>query len=172
MNKTEKQTIIDELSAAFGQARSVVLMQFSGLKVADATELRRKVRQTGSQYRVVKNTLALRAAQQTRVAKLEPELKGTTALVYTAGDPIALAKVLSDFVKTHPAISFKGGVLEDAVLTAEQCQSLADMPSKEQLMGKLLYLLNAPVARLAGTLRAPLTKLALLLKQLEEQKAS
>jgi large subunit ribosomal protein L10 len=172
MNKTEKQTIIDELSTALGQTKSVVLMQFSGLKVADVTELRRKVRQTGSQYRVVKNTLALRAVQNTVVAKLEPEFKGTTALVYTDEDPIALARVLTDFVKTHPAISFKGGVLENTVLTAAQCQSLAEMPSKEQLMAKFLYLLNAPVARFAGTLRAPLTKLALLLKQLEEQKAS
>jgi len=171
MNKTEKQQIIDELNTAFTGSKSVILMKFSGLNVADVTELRRKVRQVGSGYRVVKNTLAIRAAENTHVSQLKPQFDGTTAAVYTAGDPVALAKVLTEFVKTHPAISFKGGVLENSFLTAAQCQSLAEMPSKEQLLAKLLYLLNAPLSRLAASLLSPLTKTALLLKQLEEQKA-
>jgi len=171
MDKTEKQQIIDELSQAFAQNKSVIVMTFSGLNVADVTELRRKITQSGSDYRVVKNTLALRAAQDTAVAKLASHFAGPTAIVYTAGDPVALAKILTDFVKTHPAISFKGGVLEQSVLTPAQCQSLAEMPSKEVLLGKVLYLLNAPVARLAGALNSPLMKMALLLKQLAEQKS-
>ena len=171
MNKTEKQQIIDQLSAAFAESKGVILMQFSGLNVADVTELRRKVRQTGSGYRVVKNTLAIRAAENSQVSLLKPQFDGTTAAVYTAGDPIALAKVLTEFVKSHPTISFKGGVLENSLLTAAQCQSLAEMPSKEQLLAKLLYLLNAPLSRLAGSLLSPLTKTALLLKQVEEQKS-
>jgi large subunit ribosomal protein L10 len=171
MNKTEKQQIIDDLSATFAESKSVILMQFSGLNVADVTELRRKVRQAGSGYRVVKNTLAVRAAKDSQVSLLAPYFQGTTAVVHTAGDPIALAKVLTEFVKTHPAIKFKAGVLDQSVLTPAQCQSLAEMPSKEQLLAKLLYLLNAPVSRLAGSLISPLSKLALALKQLEEQKA-
>jgi len=171
MDKTEKKQIIDELSDAFHRNKSVMVMSFSGLNVADVTELRRKISQSGSNYRVVKNTLAMRAAENTAVAKLAPQFAGPTAVVYTSGDPVALAKILTDFVKTHPALTFKGGVLEQSVLTPAQCQSLADMPSKEVLLAKVLYLLNAPVARLAGALNSPLTKMAILLKQLEEQKA-
>lgn len=171
MDKTGKKRIIDELSDVFSRNKSVMVMSFSGLNVADVTELRRKITQAGSSYRVVKNTLALRAAENTAVGKLSSQFVGPTAVVYTCGDPVALAKILTDFVKTHPALTFKGGVLEQSVLTPAQCQSLAEMPSKEILLAQVLYLLNAPVARLAGALNSPLTKLAILLKQLEEQKA-
>ncbi|HXK61570.1 MAG TPA: 50S ribosomal protein L10 [Acidobacteriota bacterium] len=171
MEKTEKQQLIAELNQAFGQNKTVLLMSFSGLNVADVTELRRKIRESGSGYRVVKNTLAIRAAENTPVVKLSSQFTGPTAVAYTSGDPVTLAKILTDFVKTHPSLTFKGGVLEDDVLTPQQCETLAEMPSKEVLLGKLLYLLNVPVARLAGALNSPLVKMTLLLKQLAERKA-
>jgi len=170
MNRTEKQQVVDELSSAFAANAGVLVMTFSGLNVENVTELRRKITQSGSSYRVVKNTLAIRAAENTPVSKLTAQLEGPTAIAYTSGDPVALAKILTDFVKAHPEIKFKGGVLEQSVLTAEQCQALAEMPSREVLLGKVLFLLNAPLTRLAGALISPLTKFAIALKQLEEKK--
>jgi large subunit ribosomal protein L10 len=147
-------------------------MDFTGLNVADVTELRRKVRESGNHYRVVKNTLALRAAAETTAAGLEPYLEGPTAVAYTSADPVALAKILSDFARTHPQIKFKGGVVENAVLTAEQALSLAEMPSRPELLAKLLYLLNAPLVRLATALQSPARNLMSALKQLETKKES
>ncbi len=170
MNRTEKQQVVAELSSAFAANAGVLIVSFSGLNVENVTELRRKIRQSGSSYRVIKNTLAIRAAENTPVSKLVERFDGPTAIAYTSGDPIALAKILTDFVKTHPEIKFKGGVLEQSVLTAEQCQALAEMPSREVLLGKVLFLLNAPLTRLAGALNSPLTRLAIALKQLEEKK--
>jgi large subunit ribosomal protein L10 len=172
MNKTEKQQVVEELSQAFRDNTGILLMDFTGLNVADVTELRRKIRESGSQYRVVKNTLALRAAAETATSGLEPYLDGPTAMACTSADPVALAKLLSEFARAHPQIKFKGGVLEKTVLTAEQAASLADMPSRPELLAKLLFLLNAPLVRLATALQSPVRNLMSALQQLETKKQS
>ncbi len=169
MNRTEKQQLIDELAEAFQQNSGVLLMDFTGLNVADATDLRRKVREGGSHYRVVKNTLAIRAAADTPVTELKENFEGPTAVAYTNTDPVALAKVLAEFVRTHPEVKFKGGVLDQHVLTAEQAESLATMPSRDELLSKLLFLLNAPLTRFASALQSPLRDLLSVLKQLAEK---
>jgi large subunit ribosomal protein L10 len=170
MNKAEKQQVIEELTQTFRENSGILLMDFTGLNVADVTELRRKIRESGSHYRVIKNTLALRAAVETTTKGLEPFLEGPTAMAYTSADPVALAKLLSDFARTHPQIKFKGGVLESSVLSAEQAVSLADMPSRPELLAKLLFLLNAPLMRLATALQSPVRNLMSVLKQLETKK--
>src|SRR6187455_3558331 len=102
MNRAEKQTLIDDLHQEFGRSPHAILVDFRGLSVPAVTEFRRKVRAAGSRYRVVKNSLALRAAKGTALERLEAKLEGTTGIAYTGDDPVALAKVLVDFAKDNP----------------------------------------------------------------------
>ena len=107
MNRTEKQALIDDLHAEFGKSPHAILVDFRGLTVPAATEFRRKVRQAGSRYRVVKNSLALRAVKDTPLEKLAHKFEQTTGVAYTGTDPVVLAKVLVDFAKDHPALVVK-----------------------------------------------------------------
>src|SRR6187455_123112 len=119
MNKTEKQALVDDLHQEFGRSPHAVLVDFRGLSVPAVTEFRRKVRQAGSRYRVVKNTLALRAVKDTPLEKLGPKFDNTTGVAYTGTDPVALAKTLIDFAKEHPQLVVKGGLSGNQMLDAE-----------------------------------------------------
>lgn len=170
MNKIRKEQVVEELNQAFRANRNVLLINFTGVNVADITELRRKVAQAGSQYRVIKNTLAVRAARDTAVAQLTDYFEGPTAVALSKEDPVQVVRILTDFVKAHPSMSFKVGVLDETVLSAEQIEQLATLPSREELLAKLIYLMRSPLARLAGALQTPLRNLASGLKQLESVK--
>lgn len=172
MKRAEKEQAVQELNQVFRQTRGLLLINFTGLNVPDATELRRKVAQARSQYRVVKNTLALRAAQDTSAEKIKQYFDGPTAIAYTASDPVALAKVLTDFAKDHPALTFKAGLLEGTPIGAEQVEDLARLASREELLSRLAFLLHAPLTRLLGALQGPARNLALVFKQVGEKKAS
>jgi len=111
MNRTEKQALIDDLHQEFGRSPHAILVDFRGLSVPAVTEFRRKVKAAGSRYRVVKNTLALRAAKGTPLEKLGPQFDNTTGVAYTGTDPVALAKTLIDFAKDHPQLVVKGGLV-------------------------------------------------------------
>jgi large subunit ribosomal protein L10 len=167
MDKVQKQQVVEELTQAFSSSAGVVLVGFSELSVAAETELRRKLMSAGGSYRVVKNRLALRASQGNAVSQLGDHFSGPTAVAMAPEDPIALAKALSDFLKGHPQISLKAGVLDQSVLSAEDVKALADMPSREELLTKVAYLLLAPVRNLAGALQAPVRSLTIILSQLE-----
>ncbi|MGH9341537.1 MAG: 50S ribosomal protein L10 [Acidobacteriota bacterium] len=171
MTKAEKAQEIEQLHQTFRHTKSVLLINFSGLDVADATELRRKVAKVKSGYRVVKNTLALRAAENTSLQQLREHFDGPTAIAYTAEDPVALAKALTDFLKTRPEMGFKAGVLDQVALTSKQVEDLASMPSREELLSKLIYLLNSPLIRLAGALKSPLRDMVSVLAQWEKVKS-
>ncbi len=171
MNRSEKSEVVAELKKIFEQSGSVILLDFKNVNVPDITELRRKIRESGSEYRVIKNTLALRAAEGTSVEEIRQHFEGPTALAYTEDNVVGLAKVLRDFIRQHAGMSFKAGVLESQLVSNEQVASLADMPSREELLSKLLFLLNAPLTQLASALKSPVQKLAYLLKQLEENKS-
>lgn len=170
MDRSEKQQVVDQLNRTFAESQGVLLVSFTGVNVPDATELRRKITKLGSSYQVIKNRLALRAAGDTPLDALKESFTGPTAIAYTTGDPVALAKVLKDFSKDHPGVAFKGGVLGKEQLTAEQVLALAEMPSREELISKLLFLLQAPLRNLAAALQAPLRDLGSVLKQLEKVK--
>ncbi len=148
---------------------SVLLIDFTGLNVADATELRRKVADSGSGYQVVKNTLAMRAAEETPLAELTEHFQGPTAIAFHKDNPIELAKILRDFLKERPDMAFKAGVVDQSVVSAEQVQALADMPSREELLSKLLFLLQTPLRNLGAVLRAPLRDLAMVLAQIPKK---
>ena len=169
MNKEEKRQVVEALKQTFQGNASVLLLAFREISVSDLTELRRKVTETGSGYRVVKNTLALRAAEDTPVHELNSHFNGPTSIAYTDQDPVALAKLLKDYVKAHPGLEFKAGVLEGSALSADDIESLAEVPSRPELISKLAYLLSAPLTTFASTLQAPLTNLGIGLKALEEK---
>ncbi len=170
MNRTEKAEIVESLRQAFQESGGVIVLDFKGITVPDITELREKVRQADGSYTVVKNTLALRASEDTVVAGLKDQFRGPTALAMTAGDPVALAKVLKDFVKNKQGMSFKAGILEGRVISQEQVDSLAELPSREELLAKLLFLLNAPLSRFASALTSPVRNLAVVLSEVAKKK--
>ncbi|MBI4444420.1 MAG: 50S ribosomal protein L10 [Acidobacteria bacterium] len=170
MDKLEKQQVVEQLNKAFKENSSVMLVNFTGINVPDATELRQKIAEAGSRYQVVKNTLALRAASQTSVDQLRDYFDGPTAIAYTSGDAVTLAKTLVQFAKAHPSLTLKAGVLNGTLISGKQVEELAAMPSRAELIAKLLFLLNSPLSRLMGALQAPLRNLGWALKQIGDQK--
>ena len=171
MNKTEKQAVIDDLHQEFGKSPHAVLVDFRGLSVPAVTEFRRKVRQAGSRYRVVKNTLALRALKDTPLEPLGPKFDQTTGVAYTGTDPVALAKVLVDFAKDHPQLVVKAGLVSGTqLLEPEGVKALSTMPSLPEMRSRLLGLLQAPAGRLVRTLNAPASQLVRVLKAYQEDR--
>ena len=170
MNRAEKQNVVKELNETFKGNDSVLLINFTGLNVADSTDLRRKIAEVECGYRVIKNRLALRALEDTSVEELKEHFEGPTAIAYTGGDPVALAKVLKTFIKDHPAMSFKAGIVEGQAVSASEMENLAGLPSRIELLTKLVYLLNAPLTRLATALQSPVRDLASVLHQLGEKR--
>lgn len=149
MNKDQKQKKAEELHEHLSKARTVILSNFEGLTVALDSILRRRLAQTGARYEVVKNTLIERAAQGTGVEAIAKKLHGTTSLAYTTADPVALAKVLTRYAKENPALVFKAGLVEGRVVSLEELDSIASLPSREDLFAKALYLLKAPGQQIA-----------------------
>lgn len=170
MNRTEKETFVADLNEMFKANSSVLLINFEGINVSAQSELRREITKAESGYRVIKNRLALRAIEDTSLEDLREHFQGPTAIAYTDGDPVALAKALKEFISDHPSVAFKAGVVEGKTFSASDVEQLAKMPSRPELMSKLVYLLNAPLVRLATALQSPLRGLASVLKQLEEKK--
>ena len=164
MQRSQKQTQVEQLSAALGPISAVFALDYRGLKVSEDTEFRRKIRETGAKYRVVKNTLLRRALKDSAFSELESHLQGMTGLAYTETDPVALAKVIHDFAKDVPTVAFKGGIVDDSVVDEAQFKALASLPSKESLQAQLLSVLVAPVRNLLGVLQAPARDLVLVLK--------
>jgi len=170
MNRTEKQELIDELHKELQQSPHAVLLDFKGLSVPAVTEFRRKIRAAGSRYRVVKNSLALRAAKGTMLEQLESKLEGTTGIAFSGDDPVALAKVLMDFVKDHPALSVKAGIVDRSqVLDAGGVKALSTMPGLPELRARLLGLLQAPATQLVRLLGTPAIQLARVVKARQDK---
>ncbi len=170
MNRTDKQQVVEDLNQVFSKNAGIFLFGFSGIDVPQITELRSKVYQSGCGYRVVKNRLAKRAAQDTVMEQLADSFQGPTAVATTADNPVPLAKIMKAFVKEYPGLEFKGGVLNEKALTASEVEQLAEMPSREELLSKLVYLLQAPLTQFAAALQSPLRNMASLLKQIGESK--
>jgi large subunit ribosomal protein L10 len=161
MNRTEKKQLIDELHKELESSPHAVLVDFRGLSVPAATEFRKRMRASGSRYRVIKNSLALRASKGTPLERLEAQFEGTTGIAYSGDDPVALAKVLVDFAKDHPALSVKAGVVSGSqVLDAAGVKALSTMPGLAELRARLLGLLQAPATQLVRLLGTPATQLA------------
>jgi large subunit ribosomal protein L10 len=153
-NRNEKQQDLDKLKTELAKVSTVILSTFQGITVEDDTKLRRAVQAAGGKYKVVKNTLAERAGAGTPAENLLKNLSGTNSIAYTAADPVALAKALTKVAKDVPAFQFKSGVVEGRVISIKEIQQLANLPSKDELISKIMFLLNAPAQRIAMALNA------------------
>lgn len=142
---------------------------FDKIKVSQDFELRKTVRQAGGLYRVVKNNVAAKASEGTSASEVLGNLKGTTSLAYTKGDPVALAKALTAYAKTNPAYTFKAGIVEGRVIDVKAINDLASMPPKEEIFAKLLFLINATSQRLVTAINGTGRNLAVVLGQAAEQ---
>lgn len=170
VTKAKKAEQIAKLNSDLNKASSMIVGTFSKLTVAKDFELRKTIRGAGGRYQVVKNTLAERAGEGTKLAEALKDLKGVTSIAYTDGDPVALAKALSKYVDDNPEFAFKSGVLEGRVISTKEIKALATMPSKEEIYSKLLFLMNAPAQRLVTVMNAIGRDLAVVINQGVEKK--
>jgi large subunit ribosomal protein L10 len=170
LKRREKETLVEALRSDFGKSQHAILIDFTGVAVPAVTEFRRKVRQSGGQYRVIKNTLALRALEGTPLASLRAKFLRTTAIAYCDTDPVALAKVVVAFSKDHPQIVVKSGLVSGSqMLDAAGVKALSAMPSLPELRSTLLGVLKAPSAKLVRLLNTPAQQMVRVLKAREEQ---
>ena len=159
MAKVElKQPIVDEISGVINGAQSVVVVDYLGLTVAEDTQLRKQLREAGVTYKVYKNTLVNRAIQGTEFEGLKDVLEGPSAFAVSAEDATAPARILAKFAKTAPALEIKAGVVEGTFYDAEGMKAISAVPSRDELLGKLL-----------GSIQSPITNLARVLNQIAEQ---
>ena len=165
VSKAKKIEQVEELSSELKNVSNVIVATYSKLTVEKDYELRKTLRSTGAKYRVVKNTLAERASKGTKVEEGLKNLHGVTSIAYTEGDPVALAKALSKYAKDNPEFTFKAGVVEGRVISIQDIEALANMPSKEEIYSKLLFLLNAPAQRLVTAINAVGRNLAVVVDQ-------
>ena len=152
--RSEKQADLDKLKSELARVSTVILTTFQGIKVDEDTKLRRAVQAAGGKYKVVKNTLAERAGAGTPAENLLKNLTGTNSIAYTEADPVALAKAITKIAKDVPAFQFKAGVVEGRVVSIADIRQLANLPSKDELVSKIMFLLNAPAQRIAVALNA------------------
>ena len=171
VTKAKKAEQVEKLQKSFKGVNNVVVGTFSKLTVAQDYELRKAVRSAGGNYSVVKNTLVERAAEGTDLAEALKDLKGVTSIAYTTGDPVALAKAIAKYVSDNAEqFKIKGGVIEGKTASAKDVATLATMPSKEEIMSKLLFLMNAPAQRLVTVMNAVGRDVAVVINQGVEQK--
>jgi len=168
-NRAQKQQEAENLRRELAQAPHVFLASFNKLTVAQDFELRKVVRSAGARYRVIKNNLAEKAAEGTPAAALLRGLQGMNSLVYTSGDPVAVAKALTAYAKNNPVLTFKAGMVEGRVIDVGSIQELASLPPREEVLAKLLFLIQAPAQRLAAAIQAVGRNLAVVLDQAVEQ---
>lgn len=159
MDRAEKREFVDSLAKVFAETSMVVVSRNDGLTVAQATDLRRRMRAAGAQYKVAKNRLALLALDGTRFDGIAPLLKGPTALAW-AEDPVAVAKTAVEFARTNERFVVVGGALGTQMLDASGVRALAELPSLDALRARLVGMIQTPATRIAGVLQAPGGQLA------------
>jgi len=172
MNREQKAAVIEQIAADITASQAVFAVDYRGITVAQADALRARLRDCDATFRVVKNSLTERAADQAGVAELRPLLEGPTALTFVRGDAAAAAKAISDFARTTQLLAFKGGLMDGAALSGSEVGQIARLPSRDVLYGQLVGLIASPIAGLARTLSALIGGLAVGLGGVLEQKAA
>jgi large subunit ribosomal protein L10 len=168
--RPEKLAIVEEIVANLNKSTTAVLADYRGLTAAEMTELRKGLREAGINFKIFKNTLSIIAAKQAGMDDLEGMLVGPTAIAFGFDDPIAVAKLINDFAKTHEALEIKGGIIEHQVIDQEKVVALAKLPGREQLIAQFLGLLNQPIVRLVTVLNKPVQDLAMTLNAVAQNK--
>jgi len=169
--KEEKQKVVEELKEKFQNSRVAVLANYRGLDVAAITALRRRLRESGSELKVAKNTLTGIAAREVGLQGLEAYLEGPTAIAFGFTDPVAPAKILNEFMREFKQLEIKGGILEGKVIQDKEIRRLADLPAREVLLGKVLGGMQAPLYGLVSVLQGSLRSFVYALEAIRRQKA-
>jgi large subunit ribosomal protein L10 len=165
LTRAKKAEKIGKLAEELAGSTSAIIGTFKALTADKDFDLRKTVRAAGGHYHVVKNKLAAKASQGTKIENALQGLKGVSSVAYTSGDPVALAKALSTWVKENSEFTFKLGIVDGKVITVEEVKELANMPGKEELFSKLLFLINSPAQRLVTVLNATGRDLAVVINQ-------
>lgn len=171
MVRPEKKAIVEELSDKFSQAESLVITDYVGLNVAEMTELRKQLREAGVEYKVVKNTLAKIAADQMELEEIDEYFVGPTAIAFGIEDVVSPAKVLVNFAEDHEVLDIKAGYLNGEVIDNDEVTSLAEIPSREELLAKAFAGMKAPISGLVNVLQGNMRNLVQVLSQIKEEKA-
>ena len=165
VSKAKKHATVEFLAKDLANSTSAIVGTFSGLTAGKDFSLRKTIREAGGKYHVIKNKLAPKAAAGTKIEAALQGLKGVSSVAYTEGDPVALAKALSTWVKENAEFTFKLGIIDGKVLTVAEIGDLAALPGKEEIFSKLLFLINSPAQRLATVINATGRDLAVVINQ-------
>lgn len=168
-NFEEKQKIVEDIKQKFQGATGVILADYRGLTVSQVTDLRVEFRKAGVEYRVLKNTMIRRAADELGLSGLDQYLEGPTAVAFST-DPVAPAKILSEFSKKNKSLTIKAGVLEGKVISSDMIKDLANLPSREVLLSQVLAGLQAPLQGMVNVLQGPIRKFGYALEEVRKVK--
>lgn len=168
--RPEKAAKVSELKDLMTGSKGVILVDYCGLTVAEDTDLRRKMREAGVTYMVAKNTFVRIAAKEAGIEGLDSFLEHNTALAFSAEDPVAPAKILSEFAKDHKALEIKAGIIDGAVIGLDEVKALADLPSREVLLAKLIGSMQAPISGLVNVLHGTLRNFVYVVDAVRQKK--
>lgn len=171
MARPEKEAVVKELTDKFTSAKSLVITDYLGLNVAEMTELRSKLREAGVEFKVVKNTLATIAANDVEMEEMTEYFSGPTAIAFGEDDAVSPAKILVEFAKDHEVLEIKAGLLNGEIIAKEKVESLAEIPSREELLAKAFASMKAPLSGLVNVLQGNIRGLVQVLNQIKEEKA-
>lgn len=172
MTRLEKGAEIERLAAAFQGTRHAFLVGFQGLTVQSDTALRNELRRAGVRYKVVKNTLARRAAKGTVLERIDDQFVGPTAVALAPEDPVTAAKTLLKLFKDHQQFTFKAGVVDGSPVGEKDLEALANMPSREELLGRIMFLVNSGAQRIAAATNGVARNVAVVIAQVRDQKST
>jgi ribosomal protein L7/L12 len=170
MNRTEKVSEVDQLKQDFSSISSAFLVDFRGMKVVDATDLRRQIHKSQARLKVVKNTLALLATKGSPMEVLSDYFIGPTAIAYTSVDPVSLAKILNNVAKENPNLIIKAGYLDGSLVEAKRIGDIANLPSKQTLQGQVVGLIASPLRRLVWVLNGAIQKFLVVLSEIQKNR--
>jgi len=170
LSRQQKEQLVEGYQEGMAAAPHVFLISYAGISVPQVTELRRRIREVGGAYVVVKNRLVLRAIDGKALDELKGEFEGPTAVAFSNDDPVSLAKTLTDFAKEVPALEFKTSLVEGQPIQAREVKEIASLPSREDLITKLVFLLQSPITSFVRILGALPKQFVVVLDQVRQQK--